>query len=234
MVGRSTRNSWPGLAHLTSTPRVLPAMRPCPRSALTRSSRPSVPSIAFERDGAAADRDRRLADVERADGARRGERPPRCRASRAFCGATLVIGPSEASRSGTISCAPTTLMPFASSHGSKRAQHAVIALRERDQRARQKRKQRKAGLERGQFGRRPMPPANTTWVTPRRFSSGRKAGEILERQHPHGRRLQDSALASPCTITTKGGWPCAARLSARSTGSLPLPATMATLSPGRS
>ena len=45
IVGRSARNSWPGLAHLTITPRFLPASRPCERSSLTRASRPSVPSM---------------------------------------------------------------------------------------------------------------------------------------------------------------------------------------------
>ena len=72
MVGRSMRSSWPGLAHLTSTPRVLPAMRPCPAQRLHPFEQAVGAFYAFERDGAAADRDRRLADVERADGARGG------------------------------------------------------------------------------------------------------------------------------------------------------------------
>ena len=64
IAGRSARNSCPGLAHLTSTPRFLPASRPCARSVTVPAEQAVGPFDAFQRDGAAADRHRRLAVQE--------------------------------------------------------------------------------------------------------------------------------------------------------------------------
>ena len=59
-----------------------------------------------------------------------------------FCGETPAIDPSDARRSGAISCAPTTLTPNDSSARAKRAQRAVVALGETDEHARQEPQQR--------------------------------------------------------------------------------------------
>ena len=102
IAGRSARSSWPGLAHLTSTPRFLPASRPCERSALHALEQPIGALDALERDGAAADRHGGLADVERADRLGGGECGGKILdvAPVGFCGATLVSTPSVGQQIG--------------------------------------------------------------------------------------------------------------------------------------
>ena len=116
-------------------------------------------------------------------------------------------------------------------HAGKRAQQTVVALGQRGQRARQQRNEREARLHALQL-RAAADAAGKHGVghaVP--LEQRGKGGEILERARSSCSKAARLGAASPCIITTKGGCPCAARLSARSTGSLPLPATTATLSP---
>ena len=91
---------------------------------------------------------------------------------RALAAAVDVIGPSDASKSGAIWCAPTTLTPSASTvPASARNMPSSPLARAASERGRNLSRAR-LGFSAPSFGRRDMPPAKTTCVMPCRFSSG--------------------------------------------------------------
>ena len=186
---------------------------------------------AFQRDDAAADRDRRLADIERADRRAARQRRPRSRRS-AASGRRLVIGAvvGEQVRQDLMRADDAYAVGF--EQPATIAQKAVVAAGERGDDARQKPQAAGAPAERRQWRPTRHPAAITTWVTRCRLSSGKSSlkssiGSSSCSRRRSARQVGRFALR----MATQGAVTGASSLSATSTGSRPLPAIKATLSP---
>ena len=213
IAGRSARNSWPGLAHLTRTPRFLPASRPCVRSALTRSSRPSVPSMpssAMARPPiATAAWPISSAPIARAAASAAAMIAPVGLAVGVAPGHRRLRRPADP---GTISCAPTTLTPpiFESAdEGAAAAPSSPLASRRATRGSKASSARLGLRLRQLRAGGRCRRPS-TTWVTPRRLSSGPSPAKSSSSSVCMLDRTPSSAISlRPCSMTTNGLWPAA-------------------------
>ena len=199
MAGRSTPQLLTGLGAFDQHAALLAGDPAMPAQTLDPFEQAVGAFDALQRHGAAADGHRRLADVERADGAGGGK--------------------------GCIDVAPVSLERRHASHrsrggqqvghdlmradnldamgfddaGERAQQHASSPLDSAASARGRSARSARLGLKARRFGRRPMPPANTAWVAPCRLSIAARPAKFFERKSLRARRPRGSGRPRPAS-----------------------------------